>query len=71
MKIEITIYKNNGKFYTNEEVEIDDSIAIWSDEFKKFIRKHSPANIGEGFVVTRAIGDGFCDGLWRYHEIYS
>lgn len=70
MKIEITVYKNSGEWYTSEVVESAIDIPIWKDEFKQFIKDNNPANIGEGFISTRTIGDGFHEALWRYNEIY-
>lgn len=56
--------------YTSEIIEIDNNIPMWDEEFKQFIKDNNPANIGEGFISTKDIGDGFHDALWRYNELY-
>lgn len=70
MEIEIIVYKNSGKWYTSEVVNSDIEIPMFKDEFKQFIKDNNPANIGEGFIVTKDLGNGFHDALWRYEEIY-
>lgn len=70
MKIEITVYKNSGKWYTSEIVENDVDIPMWDEKFKEFIRDNNPADLGNGFIATRTIGDGFHNALWKYSEIY-
>ena len=70
MKIEITVYKESGKWYISEIIEIDNNIPMWDEEFKQFIKDNNPANIGEGFITTKDIGDGFHNALWRYNELY-
>lgn len=70
MKIEIIIYKESGKWYTHDIIESDIEIPMYKEDFKEFIKKHNPADIGSGFIVTRDVEDGFHDALWRYNEIY-
>lgn len=70
MKIEITVYKESGKWYTSEIVDVDENISMYQEDFKQFIRDNNPANIGEGFITTKDLGDGFHDALWKYNELY-
>lgn len=70
MEIEITVYKENGKWYTSEIVKSDVNIPLWSDDFIKFIKDNNPADIGGGFIATRTVGDGYHNFLWRYEELY-
>lgn len=70
MRIEIIVYKSSGKWYTSEIIESDIEIPMYEDEFKQFIKDNNPADIREGFIVTKDLGDGFHDALWRYNEIY-
>jgi len=39
MKIKITVYKESGKYYTDEIVENVKDIPMFKDVFKKFIKK--------------------------------
>lgn len=74
MEIEIFVFKNSGKYYTSEIVHTEQDIPIWSEEFKQFIKTHNPANIGEGYIMTKdtdRYGTGFHIALWTYNEIYK
>lgn len=71
MKIEITVYKKNGKWYATEIVEVDKDIPMYKDEFKQFVKENVPANIREGFISTKDLGNGFHNALWRYEEIFN
>ena len=70
MEIEITVFKESGKWYTSAIAKSDTDIPIWKDEFKQFIKNNNPADIKEGFIVTRDIGNGFHSALWMYNDIY-
>ena len=74
MEIEIIVFKNSGKYYTSEIVHTEKDIPIWTEEFKQFIKDHNPANIGEGYIITKD-ADRFVTGfhvrLWTYNEIYK
>lgn len=70
MKIEITVYKESGKWYTSDIVESATDIPLWKDEFKQFIKDNNPADIGKGFIATRNVEDGFHSFLWRYEDLY-
>lgn len=48
MKIEIIVYEESGKFYTNEIVEAKENIPMYNDDFIEFIKNNIPAKIGEG-----------------------
>ena len=74
MEIEIIVFKNSGKYYTSDTVYSEQDIPIWSEEFKQFIKDYNPANIGEGFILTKdtdKFNTGFHIALWRYNEIYK
>lgn len=74
MEIEIIVFKNSGKYYTSEIVCTERDISIWTEEFKQFIKDHNPANIGEGFILTKdtdRFNTGFHIALWTYNEIYK
>lgn len=75
MEIEIIVFKNSGKYYTSETVYSEQDIPMYKDEeFKQFIRDHNPANIGEGYIITKdtdRFNTGFHIALWRYNEIYK
>ena len=53
MKIEITVYKETGKYYTSTIVENETPIMLFEEDFKKFVAENLPAIISDGFVVTR------------------
>lgn len=72
MEIMITVFKESGKYYYESIVRVDKNIPIYEkEEFKKFIRENNPANIGEGFIVTKDMGTDFHTALWRYEEVYN
>lgn len=75
MKIEITVFKKSGKWYTSDIIESPENIMLSDDKFKDFIRKHNPANIGEGYIVVKNVDNGECTGfhnvLWTYDELYK
>lgn len=72
MKIEITVFKNSGKYYTSEIAKSDNDIPIYDDNFKKFIRDNIPANLGSGFIMTNDVenNQSFHIALWRYDEVF-
>ena len=74
MEIEIIVFKDSGKYYTSEIVCTERDISIWTEEFKQFIKDHNPANIKEGFILTKdtdRFNTGFHIALWTYNEIYK
>lgn len=74
MKTEIIVFKNSGKYYTSETVYSEQDIPMYKDEFIQFIKDHNPANIKEGFILTKdtdKFNTGFHIALWRYNEIYK
>lgn len=52
MEIEILVFKESGKWYASQTVKNDIDIPLFKDEFKEFIKKNLPANIGEGYIVV-------------------
>lgn len=72
MEIEITVYKESGKYYYSSIVKVEKNIPIYErEDFMKFLRENNPANIGEGFIVTNDVGTDFHTALWRYEEVYN
>ena len=74
MEIEIIVFKNSGKYYTSETVYFEQDIPMYKEEFKQFIKDHNPANIGEGYIITKdtdRFDTGFHIALWTYNEIYK
>lgn len=71
LKINILVFKENGKFYSNAEVEHPADIKLWSDEFKPFIRDNLPADLEEGYVVVvdQEGGEGFHTALYKSNEL--
>lgn len=71
MKLEITVYKPSGKFYSSCEVESPD-IPYFKDEFVEFIRENLPAKYAGGYVVIRDLedGDGFHNCLIKMEDLY-
>lgn len=52
MTLEITVYKDTGKFYTSALVTGDD-IPMYAPGFKAYIRQNLPAVVKDSFVVVR------------------
>lgn len=73
MEIEITVFKNSGKYYTNDIVKSDTDIWLFKDEFKQFVKDNLPAKISEGFVTVRDTKDNqsFHIALYRYEELFG
>lgn len=72
MKLEITVYKPSGKFYSSCEVESPD-IFYCEDEFVKFVRENLPARYAGGYVVIRDLEDGdvFHNCLIKMEDLYK
>lgn len=75
MKIRITVYKTSGKYYTHEDVEQEEDILLFKEEFKQFIRDNIPANLGSGFIVVDDVDEienqSFHNVLYRYDEVFN
>lgn len=73
MEIEITVFKNSGKYYTNDIVKSDTDIWLFKDEFIQFVKDNLPAKIGEGFVTVRDTRDNqsFHIALYKYEELFG
>ena len=71
MKLEITVYKPTGKFYSSCEVESPD-IPYFKDEFVEFVRENLPAKYAGGYVVIRDLEDGygFHNCLIKMEDLY-
>lgn len=72
MKIKITVFRENGEYYTDETVESLIDIPMWDDKFKEFIKENNPADIGEGYILTDNIDDTkkfYHCNLWKYNDI--
>lgn len=71
MELRITVYKNSGKFYTDEVVKNDKDIYLWKEEFKDFIRANIPARVSGGYVVVEDLNDNqsFHNVLYKYDEL--
>lgn len=72
MKLMITVFKESGKFYANNEVESNQDIALFQPEFKDFIKNNLPAKIEDGFVIVQDMpneNQGFHIKLYRMSEL--
>lgn len=75
MKIEIIVFKDNGKFYADGIAECEADIPLWEDEFRRFVAANLPALLNEGFVIVRDSPDAdrsvqsFHIALYRCAEI--
>ena len=72
MEIEILVFKESGKWYASQTVKNDIDIPLFKDEFKEFIKKNLPANIGEGYVVVLDKGEhqGFHMRHYKYNDLF-
>lgn len=58
MRLEITIYKDTGKWYTDCIAEHQEDIPLWKDDFLIFIAENMPTSSVDGYVVVRDMPDG-------------
>jgi hypothetical protein len=72
MDIEITVFKESGKYYTSDTVHNNEDIYLFKDEFLEFVKNNLPARIGEGFVMVKDASDNqtFHIALYRYNELF-
>lgn len=70
-KIRITMYKDSGKYYTDEVVTSEKNMFEWSDEFKRFVVDNLPATLSEGYIVVEDMpdGHGFHNVLYKTSEL--
>lgn len=71
-KIKATVYKNTGKFYTENTIESDKSIHLFEKEsFIKLLADNGVPFIEDGFVVTTDLddGEGFHNHLFQCNEL--
>lgn len=73
VKIKIAIYKQSGKFYTDDVVESKKDIPMWEEGFKEFIRNNLPVNIGEGYIIVEDAEDNtsFHNALYRFEDLFE
>lgn len=72
MKLKITVYKESGKYYTDDTVENDKNIQLFdTQKFRKFIADNLPARIGEGFITVEDIdgNESFHGCLLRHEDV--
>lgn len=66
-KIRITVWKESGKYYTHDDVDIPAELNIWQTEFRKFIWEHRGATCADGFITVQDIDS--CDFNSGFHTI--
>lgn len=72
MKIKITIYKESGKYYTDEIVENKKDIFAWEEEFRDFVRNNIPAKLNQGYITVEDVNDNqsFHQILYKYEDLF-
>lgn len=76
MCIEITCYKETGKFYTSTIYEQQQDVPLHKEEFKQVVKDALAevlAGNWSGYIVVRDIADsnGFHNHLFTAEEIYG
>lgn len=74
MEIDIVVYKESGKYYSNNVVVSEVDIPLYSDDFIPFVVKNLPARVEGGFVVVRDANDDngtFHEALYRMDELLN
>lgn len=71
LHITIDIYKETGKWYTQEVVAHPIDLKLWTEEFRQFIRSHITGQYSGGYVVIHDLpdGEGFHNALIKFDEL--
>lgn len=70
MHLQITVYKDTGKFYLSSEAA-GPNIPMFHDEFCQFIRSNLPGRYSNGYVVVQDMPDstGFHNCLIKMNDL--
>lgn len=73
MELKITIYKESGKYYTDEIINHEKDLQPWSEEYREFLRNNLPATCSEGYIVVEDASEeqSFHNALYRYEDLFK
>lgn len=72
MELEVTVYKESGKYYTSSIIRSEKEIPLWKDDFKVFVANNLPALYSGGYVTvadTKDDCEGFHHALYKFDEL--
>lgn len=69
MNLTITVYKDTGKFYTSETVNVPADTQMWHENFRQLIRDNLPAVYSGGFVTVVGDGENFINCMFKMDEL--
>lgn len=75
MKLNITVFKPTGKYYTDDVAELPGkNPVLHTKEFLDFVRDNLPARLTGGFVLVQNANpnsNSFYTHLYRYDDLMS
>lgn len=73
MELKITIYKESGKYYTDEVIKHKKDLQPWSEEYREFLKSNLPATCNDGYIVVEDASEeqSFHNALYKYEDLFK